>query len=1352
MPASGGASYAREFAIIPRLYAAANTQSFAHQQGMSGRLPPLVVTVRQVAGTSFDVQAGRLIAVRNAANNPLSAASVTLNGGGLLLSTTASATFDNAVSVLQSGAITARTYSPGVASQTITLGSALRGVSIAGGQTLTLATADSYTLAVAGAISGAGALTVAGTARLDVANSYDGLTAVNSGGRLVVQNSNALGSTAAGTVVASGGQLRLQNNVAIPAAETVTITGDGPSTEGALRNESGNNSVASLLLGGAARITSNSGTLTLPNGLNLTSAVTFDGAGTTNVSGVLTGGSAITKAGTGTLALGNGGNSFSGALTVSAGTARVTADGALGTTAGGTTVASGATLELSGGVNYATLEPISIVGAGASSVGALYSTSGNNTLGANVTLTGSATIGSGTAGNKLTLAGQLALPLASTLSFTGAGDIDVQQGFGNGGLPIQYNALMGMRFSGDKAATYLDFGAAGAYTVNANGTISQASLLLSYTPALVAMQSIAMNMDRDGTATPGPGNGPFQWQAVFGSSVAGDQSSFQVAWTGEFSPDADGNFTFRSHDKGFTGTDVDDDASIFVDVNRNGVFEPGEGFQNASGSSFTATGLLAGQKYRIAIGYREGSGDEEVSYTFQGTAGAFTAETGINPGAAAQAGLFTTAVTPANAVAKSGAGTTTFLAANTYNGVTTVSAGTLVAAHDQALGTTDAGTTVASGATLGLQGGVTIAGEALTLNGTGATGRPGALANLAGDNRLTGDITAADASSGEVRIGSDAGTLTLDGNVNLRFSKLSLAGAGDVAINGAIGGVGVTAEATGIQETIYKSYSFPANGSAQDNIEGIRNTPLGANDARGVLAGNLDYANNTVVAARALSLGAASFPTNTGWTMVWVTSFTPNESGAWGFRFSNVDDDASLWIDTTGTSGVFDLTDRFYNRGCCGSSGDRFTASLNAGQTYLLGIAARDFNSGNFQNMQFKSPTAAGVTGGNWVTINATNYPTTFQTLTVANNEVVKTGTGTTTLAGNNAYNKQTTVQQGTLIAAHNNALGSTAAGTVVESGGTLGLQGGVTISGEAITLNGTGAAGRPGALANIAGSNVVAATSPITAKEVSLGEIGIGAASGTLTIDAPVDLKYSKLTVNGAGTTAINGVISGIGQPFVIPTPENAMTATQVFNRVPEASNYVLAYELQPNGSVTGANFPYTVNNKATISPFSRVAYYMELGADSASSNWVYVSMDAFTSNIDQIGIPYGSYVFRYQQIVNNMNIFAKAGNGIVTGTGLATGNIEIWPSDYGAQNDIGIPGASGSTYDFGDGGSGTGAGYGSFQVHNYGAAQVLFRNASRSCPACQDRQNPGTKRGNRAVRRSSSCRRCWPGRLRSE
>ena len=128
---------------------------------------------------------------------------------------------------------------------------------------------------------------------------------------------------------------------------------------------------------------------------------------------------------------------------------------------------------------------------------------------------------------------------------------------------------------------------------------------------------------------------------------------------------------------------------------------------------------------------------------------------------------------------KTTAGTLLLDTANSYTGSTVISAGVLVAANATALGTSAGATSVTSGAELRLQGGITIASEALTLNGTGIA-TAGALRNLSGNNSFGGAITLATASS----ITSAAGTLTLTGGVSSSTNQnLTISGAGNVTIS-----------------------------------------------------------------------------------------------------------------------------------------------------------------------------------------------------------------------------------------------------------------------------------------------------------------------------------------------------------------------------------------------------------------------------------------------------------------------------------------------------------------------------------------------------------------------------------------
>ncbi len=174
-----------------------------------------------------------------------------------------------------------------------------------------------------------------------------------------------------------------------------------------------------------------------------------------------------------------------------------------------------------------------------------------------------------------------------------------------------------------------------------------------------------------------------------------------------------------------------------------------------------------------------------------------------------------------------------------------------------------------------------------------------------------------------------------------------------------------------------------------------------------------------------------------------------------------------------------------------------------------------------------------------------------------------------------------------------------------------------------------------------------------------------------------------------------------------------DAVAAPDVFGNVPEASEdgYVLVYSLpieDQAGYSTPRSVPWSVDNSATVTgPFDRIAYYLELDSGSGLE-FAYVSMDAFTSNITEIGLPIASNGASFQQIVSNMNVVSNSGR-VTNGTGLATGNIEFWPNNYGVANQINIPGASDDNFDVGDTRSG-GGNYGSFQIHNHGAGQTIL------------------------------------------
>ncbi len=191
-------------------------------------------------------------------------------------------------------------------------------------------------------------------------------------------------------------------------------------------------------------------------------------------------------------------------------------------------------------------------------------------------------------------------------------------------------------------------------------------------------------------------------------------------------------------------------------------------------------------------------------------------------------------------------------------------------------------------------------------------------------------------------------------------------------------------------------------------------------------------------------------------------------------------------------------------------------------------------------------------------------------------------------------------------------------------------------------------------------------------------------------------------------------------------PIAEGAMVAVvgdglpaHILGNVPEAAGYRLVCQLDlpvRNARLNLAGTTYDVDHRATVGAFDRVAYYLELAAPGGATNWVYASMDAFTSDAGKIGVPDFPSGAVFQQIVTNMNVYSSD-PAIVTGTGMATGNIEFWPHNYSGATNAEIPtGTAGSFLDWNDRTNNliwAGEGHGSMQVHNHGAngtGQVLF------------------------------------------
>jgi autotransporter-associated beta strand protein len=332
-----------------------------------------------------------------------------------------------------------------------------------------------------------------GTLILTGSNTYTGATTVSTG-VINIQNATALGTAAGGTTVSSGAALELQGGITV-GAEALTLNGTGVSSAGALRNISGNNTYGGLLtLGGAARINSDAGNLSISNVGTITGAtfgLTVGGAGNTSIASIIgTTSGSLTKDGSGTLTL-TGANTYSGGTTISAGTLSIGSGATTGSIAGN--VANSGTLAFnrSDALTYAGV----VSGTGAltqSGAGTLTLTGANTYSGGTTISAGTLSVGNGSttgsiAGN-VANSGTLAFNRSDALTYadvvsgtgavtkSGAGTLTLTgANIYSGGTTISAGSLVGTTSSlqgamTNNAAVTFDQSTAGTYAGAMSGS------------------------------------------------------------------------------------------------------------------------------------------------------------------------------------------------------------------------------------------------------------------------------------------------------------------------------------------------------------------------------------------------------------------------------------------------------------------------------------------------------------------------------------------------------------------------------------------------------------------------------------------------------------------------------------------------------------------------------------------------------------------------------------------------------------------------------------------------------------------------------------------------------------------
>ena len=727
--------------------------------------------------------------------------------------------------------------------------------SIAGTGSITLGSgalttgANDTSTTFSGIVSGTGSVTKigAGTLVLSGANTYTGTTTIGAGA-LNIQNNTALGSAIGGTTVASGAALQLQGGITVGSpftgAEALTLNGTGVSSDGALRNISGNNTwTGAVNLGSASRINSDAGTLTISGNIGGSGQnLTVGGAGNTALSGIIvTDSGTLTKDGAGMLTL-SGANTYTGATTISGGILSISADNNLGTAPGAPTASDltlnggtlqttanmtlnsnrGVTLGASGGTLDVNPSATLTYGGIIAGSGSLTKTdSGTLVLSGANTYTGATNINAGilniqsagalgTASNtsNTTVANGAVLQMANNITTTNKGTLILNgSGTGSGALQnVSGNNTWNSAITLASDATI--FSSTAGNTLNIN-----TDYLVAYT---LTMGNHTLTVD-------GPGDTWFNANV----GVAGD--------TGGFVKNGTGKVTFYAYNTFYTGATTVNAGSLDLVV---GPFTNAPGYYGINGALTIGTGLnpvgtvsvTMSNSYDnqisptsavtinsdgvLSVGSSTGLG----SLTLNGGQISITSGKVLTPGVSITSntnsahrtslisgGQVTLSSSPTTvsvardstlasdmtvssvlagtgSLTKTGAGILTFTGANTYTGATNINAGVLNIQNATALGTAAGGTTVASGAALQMQNNITVTGEALTLNGTGISD-DGALRNVSGTNTWTGAVTLGSAS----RINSDAGILTLSGNIGGATQNLTVGGAGNTAISGVIG-------------------------------------------------------------------------------------------------------------------------------------------------------------------------------------------------------------------------------------------------------------------------------------------------------------------------------------------------------------------------------------------------------------------------------------------------------------------------------------------------------------------------------------------------------------------------------------
>jgi autotransporter-associated beta strand protein len=476
-------------------------------------------------------------------------------------------------------------------------------------------------------------------------------------------------------------------------------------------------------------------------------------------------------------------------------------------------------------------------------------------------------------------------------------------------------------------------------------------------------------------------------------------------------------------------------------------------------------------------------------------------------------------------------GTLTLTGPNTYTGPTTVSAATLLVNGNQSAAT--GAVTVFSGATLGgagsIGGAVTLQNGARLAPGSGGVGilTNTALTLSAGS---TANFEITDATTLDQVIVTTSGGLTLNGvgfnlyqpgtttafTANGTYTLFQYSG----TLNGSLGSLSVLNAQPG------KTYLFSADGANVQLTIADGPTPIyWGSDADGSWGTALSWSPATVPNAQ---FATASF------------------GGPGSPAFSTAH---TVTLDGTYTLGalVFDTAQSFaINEGSGGG------LQFDNGAALAL---VTETSGSHSVNVPVTLPGAGAAVSAVTNTTLALNGPVS------GSGGITKSAPGTLVLGGTNTYAGITTISQGIVSVTANQALGTTAGGTILNGGDTTALQlaNGVVVSGETVEVKGYGVA------APTVARGALQAAASATAEWA--GPVLLGSGDSRIGAQANGSLELSGVIANGAGSTLTASadptggkvIVSGTANTYTGPSQvlrgtleigaNNALPITTVLN-----------------------------------------------------------------------------------------------------------------------------------------------------------------------------------------------------------